>query len=123
MDSSKLVQATFGVPRALVGMLHLAALPGSPGYRSGAGGTGLGETIDRAVEEAKVYCDAGFHAVMIENMNDRPYLRGAVGPETVAAMAVVGHEVRQAVDLPLGVQVLAAANREALAVALACGAG
>jgi membrane complex biogenesis BtpA family protein len=30
--------------------------------------------------------------------------------------------VRQAVPLPLGVQVLAAANREALAVALACGA-
>jgi hypothetical protein len=37
-------------------------------------------------------------------------------------MAVVGHEVRQAVPLPLGVQVLAAANREAIAVALACGA-
>jgi membrane complex biogenesis BtpA family protein len=30
--------------------------------------------------------------------------------------------VRQAVPLPLGVQVLAAANREAVAVALACGA-
>ena len=37
-------------------------------------------------------------------------------------MAVVGREVRRAVPLPLGVQVLAAANREALAVALACGA-
>lgn len=37
-------------------------------------------------------------------------------------MAVVGREVRRAVPLPLGVQVLAAANREAIAVALACGA-
>ena len=72
--------------------------------------------------EAKVYRDAGFHGLMIENMHDRPYLKGAVGPETVAAMAVVGREVRREVPLPLGVQVLAAANREAIAVALACGA-
>jgi membrane complex biogenesis BtpA family protein len=45
-----------------------------------------------------------------------------VGPETVAALAVIGREVRRAVPLPLGIQVLAAANEEALAVALACGA-
>lgn len=37
-------------------------------------------------------------------------------------MTVVGLEVRRTVGLPLGVQVLAGANREALAVALACGA-
>jgi hypothetical protein len=83
---------------------------------------GLAAIVDRAVEEAKVYRDACFHGLMIENMHDRPYLKGTVGPETVAAMAVVGQEVRRAVQLPLGVQVLAAANREALAVALACGA-
>ena len=36
--------------------------------------------------------------------------------------AVVGHEVKRAVAVPLGVQVLAGANQCALAVALACGA-
>ena len=122
MDSNKLTQSMFNVPRALIGMLHLAALPGSPGWRLGAGGTGLDGVVARAIEEAIVYRDAGFHGLMIENMHDRPYLKGAVGPETVAAMAVVGHEVRRAVPLPLGVQVLAAANREAIAVAVACGA-
>ena len=59
---------------------------------------------------------------MIENMHDRPYMRGTVGPEVVAAMATVGRELRRAVPLPLGVQVLAGANREALAVAHSCGA-
>jgi membrane complex biogenesis BtpA family protein len=103
-------------------MLHLAPLPGSPAQRSVAQGNGLDGIVARAIEEAKVYRDAGFHGLMIENMHDRPYLNGAVGPETVSAMAVIGREVRQAVSLPLGVQVLAAANREALAVALACGA-
>jgi hypothetical protein len=55
-------------------------------------------------------------------MFDRPYLRSRVGPEVVATLAVIGREVRRAVPLPLGVQVLAGANEEAIAVALACGA-
>jgi membrane complex biogenesis BtpA family protein len=55
-------------------------------------------------------------------MHDRPYPRGTSAPETVAAMAVLGREVRRESPLPLGIQILAAANREAMAVALACGA-
>jgi membrane complex biogenesis BtpA family protein len=55
-------------------------------------------------------------------MHDRPYLKGTVGPEIVAAMAAVGRELCRAVSVPVGVQVLAGADREALAVAHACGA-
>jgi membrane complex biogenesis BtpA family protein len=111
------VRATFGVPRALIGMLHVGALPGTP-----AAHEALDAIVARAVAEARLYRDAGFHALMIENMHDRPYLAGAVGPEIVATMTAIGREVKREVALPLGVQVLAAANREALAVALACGA-
>jgi uncharacterized protein len=122
MDRKKVVQSIFKEPQVLIGMLHLAALPGSPRHGFDQGRSGLDEICGRAVDEATVYRDAGFHGLIIENMHDRPYLNGAVGPETVAAMAVVGREVRKAVPLPLGVQVLAGANREALAVAMACGA-
>lgn len=115
--ASRTVAATFGAPRVLVGMLHLGALPGTP--RASAP---LERVVAAAVAEARVYRAAGFHAVMIENMHDLPYLRGAVGPEIVAAMTAAGREVRRDTGLPLGVQVLAGANREALAVALACGA-
>ena len=111
------MQAIFGAPRALVGMLHLGALPGTPASRDT-----LGALVERAVSEARAYAEAGFTALMIENMHDRPYLKRAAGPEIVAAMAVIGREVRRATDLPLGVQVLAGANREALAVAVAAGA-
>ncbi len=38
MDSRKLTQSLFNVPRALIGMLHLGALPGSPGWRGGTDG-------------------------------------------------------------------------------------
>ena len=106
-----------GLPRALIGMVHVGALPGTPAY-----GGDLAAVVDAAVADARAYRDAGFQAIAIENMHDRPYLGGRVGPEIVAAMTAVGQEIRRAVPLPLGVQVLAAANREALAVALACGA-
>ncbi len=107
----------FGAPRALIGMLHAGALPGTPHAREG-----LDAIVDRAITEARIYREAGFTALLLENMHDRPYLNGSVGPEVVAAMTSIAREVRRAVPLPLGVQVLAAANREALAVALASGA-
>ncbi len=115
--ATKTMGELFSTPRALIGMLHLDALPGTPRNSSSV------EAIAaRAAAEARVYHEAGFDAVIIENMHDVPYLRGGVGPEITAAMAVIGSAVRRAVPLPLGVQVLAGANREALAVALACGA-
>lgn len=117
MNSPIAIETVFSAPRALIGMLHLGALPGSPAARES-----LDALIERSVAEARVYREAGFNALMIENMHDRPYLAGGAGPEIVAAMTAIGRAVRAAVTLPLGVQVLSAANREALAVALACGA-
>ena len=111
------LSAIFGSPRALIGVIHLAALPGTPRARHG-----VDEIVARAVAEAAVYRDAGFTGLMIENMHDRPYLKGGVGPEVTAAMAAAGHAVRRESGLPLGVQVLAGANREAVAVAHAAGA-
>ena len=106
-----------GVERALIGVIHTGALPGTP-----TASEPLDAIAARATAEARIYRDGGFHALIVENMHDRPYLRKGVGPEIVAAMTRVAGEVRSAVDLPLGIQVLAGANRESLAVALACGA-
>ncbi|HSB61571.1 MAG TPA: BtpA/SgcQ family protein, partial [Vicinamibacteria bacterium] len=98
MDSAARIVALFGAPRALVGMVHLPALPGTPGGRAG-----LEAIVEAAAADARQYRAAGFHGLMIENMHDRPYLKGGVGPEVVAAMAVVGREARRAAGLPLGV--------------------
>lgn len=116
MDRQQTLRKLCGVQRALLGVIHVRALPGTPKSRSE-----LAEIRRVAVEEASLYRRAGFHGLVLENMHDRPYLKGGVGPEIVAAMTAVGVAVREAVELPLGIQVLAGANREALAVALACG--
>ena len=117
MPSADYLTAIFGVPRALIGMLHVEALPGTPRSR-----LPVAAIAERAVSEAAVYRQAGFQGLMIENMHDRPYLKGSVGPEVVAAMTVVARAVRRESGLPLGIQVLAGANREAVAVAHAAGA-
>jgi hypothetical protein len=102
---------------AVVGMIHVGALPGTPHASSP-----VAAVVETAVREAELYTRAGVDGLLIENMHDVPYLNSSVGPEIVAAMTAVGVAVRRASALPLGVQILAAANREALAVALACGA-
>src|SRR5580765_6578275 len=117
MDSAGLIKALFGVPRALVGVIHVPALPGTP-----ASDRTIDGLVEAAVADALVYASAGFHGVVLENTFDRPYLKGDVGPEIVAALAVVGLVVQRAARLPLGIQVLAGANQAAMAVALACGA-
>ncbi|HKO96172.1 MAG TPA: BtpA/SgcQ family protein [Pyrinomonadaceae bacterium] len=117
MDKHFVIESLFGVKRALIGVVHLQALPGTPASK-----LGVVEITAIAVEEARMYREAGFHGIMIENTHDRPYLKANIGPEIVAAMSVIGAELRRAVELPLGVQVLAGANTSAVAVALACDA-
>jgi uncharacterized protein len=116
-DALSVFRECFGAPRALVGMLHLGALPGTP-----SASHSVETLIQQTLTEARIYRDAGFTALAIENMHDRPYLKGGVGPEITAAMTAVAREVKRETGLVLGIQVLAAANREALAIAHASGA-
>ncbi len=111
------IEEMFGVPKAVAAMIHVAPLPGTP-YAS----LSVQAIIDQAVEQAHLLSDAGFDALVIENMHDRPYLRNKVGPEITAAMTAVVDDVRREVSLPLGVQILAGANTEALAAAHGGGA-
>lgn len=103
--------------KAIIGMVHVRALPGTPAHE-----LQVERLIATALEEAHSLVDAGCDALIIENMHDRPYLLGGVGPEIVATMTAIAAPLREALDVPLGVQILAGANREALAVASAIGA-
>lgn len=106
----------FSTPKPVIGMIHAGALPGTPASR-----LTLRELEAQAVAECAIYRAAGVHGVMLENMHDVPYLRGGVGPEITAAMTVLALAVRAASGLPCGIQILAGANHEALAVAHAAG--
>jgi membrane complex biogenesis BtpA family protein len=79
------------------------------------------DLVAAARAEARIYSDSGVDGIAIENMHDVPYLSGAVGPEIVASMAVIGREVKAESGLSVGIQILAGANIEAMAVAHAAG--
>jgi len=111
-----MINPLFPDARPVIAMVHLGALPGTP-----ANGLSLAEIEKQALREAKIFCKAGVHGLMLENMHDTPYLRGRVGPEIVAAVAIIARAVKQASKLPCSVQVLAGANLEAMAVAHTAG--
>ena len=100
--------------KPVVGVIHVGALPGTP-----ASSESVDELVRNAVREARVYNEAHVDGIIIENMHDVPYMKGTVGPEIVAAMAVIGRAVKDECRFPVGIQILAAANVEAMAVAYA----
>lgn len=100
--------------RWIIGMIHVQALPGTP-----LNSKPFQVIVEQAIKEAIILQNAGVDAILIENMHDVPYLKKSVGPEIVACMTAVSVELRRNIHIPIGIQILAAANREALAVALA----
>lgn len=102
--------------KPVIGVIHVGALPGTPRSSSR-----VAELVSQAKDEARVYKESGVDGVIIENMHDVPYLKGEVGPEIVAAMTAIGIEVKAECGLAVGIQILAGANIEAMAVAHAAG--
>lgn len=101
---------------SLIGMVHLLPLPGAARFS-----LSIDEIMGHALNDAFTYKENGFDALLLENMHDVPYLRGRVEPETTAAMSVISRVIKYETQMPVGVQVLAGANIDALAVALAAG--
>jgi uncharacterized protein len=106
------VTLLFTHPKPVIGVIHVGALPGTP-----RGEKSVAELVREAKEEARIYRECGVDGLIIENMHDVPYLKGEVGPEIVAAMTAIGGEVKGECGLQVGIQVLAGANIEAMAVA------
>jgi hypothetical protein len=104
--------------RLLIGVVHLAPLPGAPRY-----GGSLDAVLERAAADAAALAAGGADAAIVENFGDAPFFAGAVPPETVAAMARALAVARAAApELALGVNVLRNDARAALGLCAACGA-
>jgi membrane complex biogenesis BtpA family protein len=115
------VRSLFGasIPRpSLVGMIHLAALPGAPHY-----GASFSAILDTALRDAEALSNAGFDAIMVENYHDVPFYRLSVPAITIASMTRCIVTLRNAFPrLPIGVNVLRNDGISALSIAHACDA-
>ena len=109
----------FATPRPVLGMVHCWPLPGAPGYT----GYGLDTIVEHALKDARALASAGVDGLIVENMWDIPFRAGPhVAPESLAAHAVVARAVRQAVNLPLGINLVHNGGVALLGIAIAAGA-
>ncbi|MFH1726942.1 MAG: BtpA/SgcQ family protein [Pseudomonadota bacterium] len=101
--------------KSIIAMIHVPALPGTP-----KNSHSIDEIVAICLEEASVFDALDIETIMIENMHDLPYEKSKVSPEITASMAVVARELKNKfTDKKFGIQILAGANKEALAVAQA----
>jgi len=115
----KSLRELFGVEKPIIGMIHLWPLPGAPGYT----GYGMDFIIERALEDAHALVEGGVNGLIVENMWDLPYFVGDdVPPEEMTAQAVVARKVVEAVDVPVGINVVHNGGVVTLAIAVASGA-
>lgn len=101
----------------LIGMLHLPALPGAPLARRS-----LSEIAQLMLADARALKAGGVDGLMIENFGDVPFFKSSVPPIVVACITAIAQRVRDAADLPLGINVLRNDGCSALSIAHAVGA-
>jgi membrane complex biogenesis BtpA family protein len=109
----------FAISKPIIGVIHLAPLPGAPRYD----GSPVREIYAAAARDAVTLAEGGIDGIIVENASDMPFSRPEdIGPETVAALTAACLEVRAAVDVPIGITCVANGVIPALAVAKAVGA-
>src|SRR4051812_32142364 len=107
----------FPVPKPVIAMLHLSALPGDPGFDTQRGLRGIG---DRARKDLAALQEGGVDGIMVSNEFSLPYLT-QTEPITAITMARVIGELLPDITVPYGVNVLWDA-RASIDLAVATGA-
>ncbi len=101
----------------LIGMVHLDALPGSAGHF-----LPLSEILEHACRDAAVLRDAGFHAILVENFGDAPFVADRLHPATIASFTLCARGILDAAGLPVGINALRNDAESAIGIAYSVGA-
>jgi membrane complex biogenesis BtpA family protein len=102
---------------SVVGMVHLPALPGAPEFSGD-----FDAVVKRALADARALEAGGVDAMLVETFGDAPFYPDVVPKHVVASMTRIATELRDAVSLPLGVNVLRNDAEAAVSIAAAVGA-
>ena len=104
------------IPTGLIGMVHLKALPGSPGFTGDIGGV-----ESSALADTTTLLAGGVDAILVENFGDVPFQK-TVGTVTIAAMTRIIRAIVELSNVPVGVNVLRNDSLAALSIATVTGA-
>ncbi|WP_274650844.1 BtpA/SgcQ family protein [Paenibacillus humicola] len=115
-EKSNAIVDIFKTDKAVIGMIHLKALPGAPHFPGG----NLDAIFDFAMNDVKVYEDCKVDGLVLENSWDIPFSKPEdIGVDTAAAFAALAVRIKQETKLPIGINCLANGAIPALAVAKA----
>lgn len=105
----------FTVERPIIGMVHLLALPGAPGYAGD-----IDAIYARAHDDAQALATAGVDALIVENFNDEPFRIGEPDAHDLALMAALTRDIVRSATIPVGVNVQFNAWEAEIAIAAMC---
>ncbi len=97
--------------KPLIGVVHLPPLPCWGRF------VDLDRIIEYAINEAKKLEKAGFDAVILENYGDKPYNVDYIDDFQLAAFTVIASSIVKELNIPVGVNILRNAVKQAIAVA------
>ncbi len=101
-DKFSELQKVFGTRKPIIGMVHLAPLPGSPRHDDMT----MEEITELALQDAHLLKQAGINGAIIENFGDVMFYK-RVPAETISAMTFVATNIaREVPGLVLGICVL-----------------
>jgi membrane complex biogenesis BtpA family protein len=103
--------------KPMIGMIQLRPLAGSSRY----GGESLESVLEHALRQSALLVDAGFPALMVQNLGDLPVASTATANQ-VAWMTRIADEIRRASSRPVGLNLLENDVDAMFAVATAAGA-
>ena len=104
----------FDASKPVVGMVHLPPLPGTPAF------DGDRDAVrDRALEDARRLEAGGVDGIILENFGDAPFHPDDVPKHVVAEMTAIATALTDAVDVPVGINVLRNDADAALSIAAA----
>ncbi|MGF7058003.1 BtpA/SgcQ family protein [Brassicibacter mesophilus] len=102
--------------KAIIGMVHLLPLPGTPGFDGN-----MDKVYQQALADAKALEEGGVTALMVENAGDAPYGR-TLDLAQSTALAAIAAVVKLNTNLPVGIDAAFCDYQSALACAKASGA-
>jgi len=117
VDPKRGLEELFGARKYAIGMVHLLPLPGSPRWAGE-----MDQVLERAVTDAQALARGGMDGLIVENFGDAPFCKDRVEAHTVSAMTLAVAAVRDAVRVPVGINVLRNDSRSAMAIAAVTGA-
>lgn len=82
----------------------------------------MSQVLDRADADARALEGGGSDGLIVENFGDAPFCKDRVEAHTMAAMTLAVAAVREATQIPVGVNVLRNDSQSALAIAAVTGA-